>query len=132
VKWTARLRLIQIACIVALLECFRFSRSVRHEWNGKLTLVHWLLIVGAVWSGISGFTLQRRIVNGPKRRSTSTPITRWRAGHIARLSTATAVGLYGFCLGVFAGPPLVVNALFALGVLLLLVWTPGTVPDQAA
>jgi hypothetical protein len=39
------------------------------------------------------------------------------------------VGLWALLLSVFAGPPLAVNALFALGLLLLLVWTPGDVPD---
>jgi len=133
-----RLRQVQIACILLLLECVRLSRSmghdsIRHEWNGTLTWVHWLLIVAAVWSAIVGFTTQRRIAKRRGRTSsTSTPFTRWRAGHIARLWTATAVGLYGFCLGVFAGPPLLVNAFFALALLLLLVWTPGRAPDQGA
>lgn len=130
-NWKARLRLGQVACILLLLECIRLSRSVRHEWKGSITLVHWLLIVGGVWSGILGFTIQRRIVNKVKQpSSTSTPFTRWRAGHISRLWTATAVGLYGFCLSMFAGPLLAVNSLFALGVLLLLLWMPGRVPDQ--
>jgi hypothetical protein len=132
VSWTMRLRLGQIVCVLVLLECIRLSRSLRHEWNGTITPVHWLLIVGGVWSGILGFTVQRRIVNKVKKSSsTSTPFTRWRAGHIARLWTATAVGLYGFCLSIFAGPPLAVNALFGLGLLLLLVWMPGQVPGQA-
>ena len=129
-NWTIRLRLVQIACVLLLLECVRLSRSVRHEWNGTATIVHWLLIVGGVGSGILGFTLQRRIVNKPEKlSSTSTPFTRWRAGHIARLWTATAVGLYGFCLSMLAGPPLAVNVLFGLALLLLLLWMPGAVPD---
>jgi hypothetical protein len=32
----------------------------------------------------------------------------------------------------FAGPPMIVNTLFALSLILPLVWTPGTVPDQTA
>lgn len=132
-NWALRLRLAQVACILALLECYRLGRLGRHEWQGTLTWVHWLFVVGAVWSGVLGFTVQRRIGDGPRRpSSTSTPFTRWRAGHITRLWTATAVGLYGFCLRMFAGPPWLVNVLFGGGLLLLVVWTPGTVPDQAA
>jgi len=128
-----RLRVIQITGILLLLECIRLSRSMRHEWDGTITLAHWFFIVGAGWSGIAGFTLQRRIVNRRGRASSrSTPFTRWRVGHIVRLVMAYSVGLYGFCLSTFAGPPMLVNALFALGLLLLLVWMPGVVPDQTA
>ena len=130
--WTVRLRLMQVACVLLLLECIRLSRSMPHEWNGTLTVVHWFFIIGAVWTGILGFTVQRKIVKGTRKSSTSTPFTRWRAGHFARLWTATAVGLYGFCLSRFSGPPLVVNVLFALALLLLLVWMPDAFPDQAA
>ena len=133
VNWTVRLRILQIACVFLLLECFRLGRLGRYEWQGTLTFAHWLLIVGGILSGISGFTIQRKILNGARRASkTSTPFTRWRAGHIARLWTATAVGLYGFCLQVFDGPPWLVNVLLAAGLLLLLVWTPGTAPIQTA
>jgi len=132
VNWAVRLRLVQLAGILLLLECIRLSRSLGHEWKGTLTFTHGFLIVAGVWSGILGFTVQRRIVNRPRRSSsTSTPFTRWRAGHLARLVMAYAVGLYGFCLSIFAAPPLAVNALFGLGLLLLLVWMPGQVPDQA-
>jgi hypothetical protein len=93
-------------------------------------------MVAGVWTAISGITIQRRIVNRPasSRRpsSKSTPFTRWRAGHIVRLWTAMTVGPWALLLSVFAGPPLAVNALFALGLLLLLVWTPGGVPDPAS
>jgi len=131
VNWTLRLRLVQIAGILLLLECIRLSRSIRHEWNGSISLAHWFFIVGAVWSCILGFTVQRRIVNRRGRASSrSTPFTRWRAGHIMRLMMAYSVGLYGFCLSMFAGPPILVNALFGLGLLLLLVWMPGAVPGQ--
>jgi len=133
VNWTTRLRLAQLACILILFECVRLGRSMRREWNGTFTVADWFFIVAAVWSGVSSFTIQRRIVSRPKKYySTSTPFTRWRAGNIARLWLATAVGLYGFCLKVVAGPPLVTNALFALGLLLLLVWSPGPEPDQTA
>jgi hypothetical protein len=129
-----RLRVVRVACIVLVLACVGVSRLGHHVWLGTVTTAHWFVIVAAIWSAISGFTLQRRILNRPARprkpSSTSTPFTRWRAGHIARLWTATAVGMWALLLGEFAGPPWLVNIFFAVGLLLLLVWTPGAVPAQ--
>jgi hypothetical protein len=132
----ARLRILQFACFLCVLACIWVSRLGRHEWQGTLTIRHWVVIVGAIWAAISGFTLQRRIVNRqarPRRpASTSTPFTRWRAGHIVRLWTATVVALWALLLHEFAGPPWLENAFFALALLLLLVWTPGAVPSQGS
>src|SRR5580658_380846 len=131
-----RLRIFQFACVVCVLACLWVSRLVRHEWQGTLTTRHWVVIAGAIWTAISGFTLQRRIANRQvrprKQASTSTPFTRWRAGHIARLWMAATIGFWALLLSEFAGPPWLANAFFALALLLLLVWTPGAVPDQEA
>ena len=93
---------------------------------------HWMLMVGAAWSAISGFTFQRRIVRRrPSRSGKSTPFTRWRAGHIIRLWTATSLSLWAVVLSDWGGPHLVVNALFAMGLVLLLFWSPGAVPNES-
>jgi hypothetical protein len=42
------------------------------------------------------------------------------------------VAMGALLLSEFAGPPMIVNTFFALSLILLLVWTPGTVPDQTA
>jgi hypothetical protein len=126
------LRLVQIACILIVLACVGASRLGRHEWQGTLTAAHWLIIVGAIWSAIVGFTLQRRIVGRPiqprRLSARSTAFTRWRAGHLARLWTAMTVGLFALCLSEFAGPPWLINVFFAVGLLLLLSWAPGSPP----
>jgi hypothetical protein len=80
-----------------------------------------------------GFTLQRRLVGQPansRRPSKSTPFTRGRAGHIFRLWTAMTVGLGALLLSEFSGPPMMVNVLFVLSLVLPLVWTPEPIPDQ--
>jgi hypothetical protein len=132
----ARLRIVQIGCILVVFACVWVSRLGDHEWQGSLAVRHWIVIAAAIWTAISGFTLQRRIVNRPSRpakpASRSTTFTRWRAGHIARLLTATSVGYWALLLSEFAGPPWLVNAFFALSLSLLVVWRPGAVPDQAA
>lgn len=132
---TARLRLVQIGCVLMVLASIWVSRLGHHEWQGSLALCHWIVMVAALWAAISGFSLQRRIVNrspsSRKASSISTAFTRWRAGHILRLWTAMTVGLSALLLSEFAGPPMMVNAFFGLSLLVLLVWTPGAVPDQA-
>jgi hypothetical protein len=128
-----RLRIIQVGCILMVLGCIWVSRSGHHEWQGSLEPRHWLVMVAAIWGAISGFTLQRRLVGQPvnsRRPSRSTPFTRWRAGHIVRIWTAMTVGLGALLLSEFSGPPMMVNVLFALSLLLLLIWTPGPIPDQ--
>lgn len=132
---TARLRSLQFACVLLILACIWVSRLGHHEWQGSLTLRHWIVIAAAIWTAISGFTVQRRIVNklaNPRRTSRSTSFTRWRAGHIVRLWTALSVGLCALALSEFSGPTTLVKAFIVLSLLLLLAWTPGTVPDQTA
>ncbi len=129
-----RLRFLQIACIVMLLVCVGASRLGRHEWRGKLTPAHYVMIVGAIWSAVSGFVLAHRIANRPTESrgpsAASTPFTRWRAGNIWRIWSATMVGAWALLLSEFAGPPWLVNVFFAVGLLLLLVWSPGAEPAQ--
>src|SRR5580698_9121344 len=118
-----RLRFLQIACILMLLLCFVASCLGRREWRGKLTPVHYGVIVGAIWSAVSGFTLSRRIANKPTESGMtspdSTPFNRWRAGHIWRIWSATMVGGWALCLSELAGPPWLVNVFFALGLMVL-------------
>lgn len=128
----ARLRLVQIGCIAMVLACMSLTYMRRNPVEVPLTTRHWVVIVAAIWSAVSGFTLQRRFVHRrPLRSAKSTPFTRWRAGNIARLWTAMNVGLAAVLLSDWGGQHLVVNALFAIGLVLLLFWSPGIVPDQA-
>lgn len=132
---TAPLRIVQVSCVLLVLACLWLSRLGHREWQRSLAPRHWIVIAAAIWTTISGFTLQRRIVNrpaNPRRPSKSTPFTRWRAGHIFRLWTAMSVGLWALLLGEYAGPPMIVNALFVLSLLLLLLRMPGPRPDKAS
>lgn len=94
---------------------------------------HWLVTLAAIWSAVSGFTLQRRIVNRPARvrgSGKSTPFTRWRAGHVVRLWSAASVGLWALLLSDFAGPRWLVSVFFVFSLLLLLLWWPGPAPHE--
>jgi hypothetical protein len=81
-----------------------------------LTARHRIVMVAAIWSAIWEFTMQHRIVRARRSRRSrqSTPFTRWRAGHIARLCSATSLGLSAVVLGDWGGPHLIVNALLRL------------------
>lgn len=124
-----QLRLLQIGCIVVVLASFRLALRVQGTTHGS-PIVRWIFVVLALVCIVQGFTLQQRIVR-PRNSSRvrSTPFTRWRAGNIARLMFATAVGLYGLVLSQYGGPPWLVNSLFAIGLFLLLVWKPGISPN---
>jgi hypothetical protein len=127
---TRQLRIVQIACILLALSCVVLT--VRKPTNhGEATPVHWLITVAAIYCAVSGFTVQRKIVTGPARtqlKRGSTPLSRWRAGHLIRLATAAAVSLWGAVLSIYGGPSWLVYSLLALGLLLLVVWSPGTNP----
>ena len=127
-----QLRFVQIACVLVVVMSIRISLMVQGTTHGS-SLIQWTVIVLAFSCALQGFTLQRRIINGPslsRRQSRLTPLARWRAGNIVRLTSATAVGLWALVLSENGGHVLLVNALFAIGVLLLLIWRPGTSPDS--
>ena len=130
-----QLRLVQCGLIVFIGVCFFVKRIGSLETHDALSPVQWLIIVGAIWSAISGFTVQRRINRIGSRSQTqsrrSTPVSRWRTGHLVRLSTAMAVSLWGLLLHYTGGPEWLVNGFLGLAMLLLLLWRPGATPAPA-
>jgi hypothetical protein len=126
-----QLRIVQMGCVLCLLASIRLGLKVQGTTHGSRG-VQWVLIGLALLCTVHGFTFQRRIVapNLSRTRSRrSTPFTRLIAGNIARLAFATSVGLYGLCLSEFGGVAWQVDSLFALGIILLLIWKPGTSPN---
>lgn len=130
-----QLRFIQIGLIAFMLLCFFVERMGSVETRDAMSLLQWLVVVAALWSAISGFTVQRRInrvrSHTPTSSRTSTPLGRWRAGHLVRLWSATAVGLWGLLLHYLGGPNRLVYFFLVLAMLLLLIWRPGPTPVQA-
>jgi hypothetical protein len=126
-----QLRMVQVGCILVLLASIRLGLKVQGTTHGSKA-VQWVFIVLALLCALQGFTLQRRIVSPRPTRKLpprSTPFTRWKAGNVARLAFATSVGLYGLCLSEFGGVAWQVDVLFGLGMVLLLLWKPGTSPN---
>ena len=132
-----QLRIIQVLCIVFVASCILLTHSLVHGTKHISFTLQIVAILFALWTAYSGFWLQRllaRVGSNPERlpatNKKSTPFTRWRAGHLMRLATATSVGLWGFVLYFLGGSSWLVDALLALGLLLLLLWSPGSSPDS--
>lgn len=135
-----QLRLLQGGCLLFLVVwilLLHFGALGSLEPAGReLKLTQFLMLVGAIWSAVVGFTSQRklsRIATKPRRSGTkSTQFTRWKAGHVMRLASATSVGTYGIALYYFHSPLWVVDTVLAVGLILLLAWRPGTSPSASA
>jgi hypothetical protein len=132
-KAERQLRFVQLACILFLVICIvlvYFGVLRNREPSPTISLMQGIVVLLALWSAISGFTLQRRLLSVRAQRAStkSTPFTRWRAGHIFRLWSAMAVGVWGLVLNGIRGPLWIVGVLLAVGLILLLIWRPGAIP----
>lgn len=130
-KVRRQLRLMQIGCLSVLVACAALAHWQARE-NGSSSRIGTLpmvMIFLALWSATSGFTLQRKFQRRPQAScSKSTLFRRWRAGHIVRLWTATASGIWALLLFEFHGPLWISDVLFGLAILLLLIWKPDAAP----
>jgi multisubunit Na+/H+ antiporter MnhB subunit len=133
-----QLRLFQGGCILFLVVCIflmYFGVLGSLEPDGRrMNFIQFLVIVGAIWSAVVGFTFHRRMTRSTTRlqrpTAKSTPFTRWRAGHVMRLGSATSVGMWGLVLYYYRAPMWVVDAVLAVGLILLVMWRPGDSPDS--
>ena len=127
-----QLRLVQATCLLVLGACIVLAYWRAHENRGTSSSVGFgqgIIILLALWSAASGFTTQRKLQRRTQASSSkSTPFTRWRAGHIFRLWSATAVGIWALLLYDFHGPMWIADVLFGVAILLLLIWKPDIAP----
>jgi hypothetical protein len=122
-----QLRLVQSGVILFLVACFFVMRIGTVETHA-ISALQWLIIVAAIWCAISGFTVQRKVNHPRKPSRRSTPASRWKAGHLYRLLSATSVGLYGVLLHYTGAPEWLVNVFLCIAIVLLLIWKPGSAP----
>src|SRR5450432_2525974 len=127
------LRFLQLACILLLALCILlvyFGVLRTGEPRPTISLTQGGVILLALWSGVSGFTVQRRLLSVRTQRAStkSTPFTRWRAGHVFRLWSAVTVAVWGLVLNAIHGPLWIVGLLLAVSLTLLLIWRPGVNP----
>jgi len=131
-KSQRQLRFVQVACILVVVACIVIVYIRVHDNAPSPTTLgigQVVIILLAGWSAVSGFTMQRRLRRHKTSSQKSTPFTRWRAGHVMRLWSATAVGMWALVLYNFHGPLWIADLLFGLGILLLLIWRPDTAPE---
>jgi hypothetical protein len=131
-KTQRQLRLVQSACLLVVVACIVLAYWKAHEigaTSGSVGTGPAIIILLALWSASSGFIWQRRLQRrGQAISSKPTPFTRWRAGHIFRLWSATSVGIWAVLLYDFHGPLWIANVLFGVAILLLLIWRPNAAP----
>ena len=127
-----QLRYFQITCLVFVaLSIWVLGRFPVHFTGRAISFSQWIVVLCATYCVLIGFWIQRRVLRANrsgKRRSTL--LGRWRAGHVLRLASAVSVCLWAFVLRIIGGPTWLVNTIFAVGVILLLVWRPGTRPVE--
>jgi uncharacterized membrane protein len=124
-------RIAQVFCVLVVLACLQVALKV-DKTSPEITPIQWILVAMGVWAIFSGFLLERQIVNYPKRvrrpSARSTPFSRWRAGNLIRIASATSVALWGLILRENGGPTSIAYIFFAIAILLLLAWKPSVCP----
>ena len=126
-----KFRFLQLFCILVVVTCIRISIKVQGTTGGSL-FIQWAVFMLALSCVVQGFMLQRRIINldpSIRRPVRSTPFTRWRAANLTSLMVPTAVGCWALILSESGGRAWQVISLFALSLLLLIIWTPSRSPN---
>jgi len=124
------LRMVQVACILLALACgwlIHVTKGRSHD----ATPMHWFFVLAAIYCAVSGFTVQHKLIKRPApvgKANAATLWSRWGAGNLMRLLMATSVSLWGAVLSAYRGPTWMAFTFFALGLVLLLIWTPGRTP----
>lgn len=131
-----KLRAVQIFCLVlAVAACWLTAHTGEPKNNAEFGPIQWALVLAATYCAVSGFTFQR-FLNKERPRSRpsgtgSAPYRRWGIGHMIRLASACSVAMWGAVTPILKGPLWMAYVLCGLGILLLLVWTPGTPPQNS-
>jgi len=82
-----------------------------------------------------GFWLAKWLISNVNRGGASKPQSavamRWRSAQVAGLSCISACNLFAFVLHMFNGRQPFIVLLFAVGMLSLIIWNPGTPPTES-
>ena len=129
-----QLRMVQIFCLgLAVSACWLAAHTGEPKKNAEFGPIQWSVVFAATYGAVSGFTFQRFLNRERPRSRPSGPGSasyRWSSGHLMRLATACSVALWGAVTPILKGPLWMAYAFCALGIFLLLVWSPGTVPSE--
>jgi hypothetical protein len=129
-----QLRMVQIFCLgLAVSACWLAAHTGEPKKNAEFGPIQWAVVLAATYGAVSGFTFQRFPNKERPRSRPSGPGSasyRWSIGHLMRLATACSVALWGAVTPILKGPLWMAYAFCALGIFLLLIWSPGTVPSE--
>lgn len=127
------LRIVQVVFVAYILLLFWMLRLLpAGPGPHSMTPVAWSIVCIALLSAVLGFVLQSWVLRAPaspQAVSKSSPIRRWFAGHVIRMAFSLAVSLYGLILHSTGAPNSAAASLMGLGLILILFWSPGDVPD---
>jgi|SRR5277367_3201254 len=125
-----KMRLIQSAYIVAIPLFGWVAESVHGRGSNDWTLWHWLMTGLALYAVLGGFFLRRKLMRRSEEalaKDASNPkaLKQWQAGQLIGFACAEAIVLYGVVVRMVIGGALWQASLFyAVGLLLMLLWTP--------
>jgi hypothetical protein len=127
-------RVMQFAFIVSVLLFIFICHIIPAPARSVNTSSQYFIVMCAIASAMLGFIVQRLMLRAPNQTTLSTqkstPLNRWFTGHIIRFATAESVALFGLVLHLVGSSSTLVYLLFAGGLVLLLIWQPGTIPEQ--
>jgi|ERR1039458_2647462 hypothetical protein len=132
-----KLRLIQLGLIAALIIFACVAEIGRGHGNGDWISRHWLVAGLALWAASAGFRFRHRLLHRSgdalaKVASNPKALKQWEAGHVFSLVLAEGVALWRLVVRMVLGGALWQASLFyAVGLFLLLLWTPR-MPDSIA
>jgi hypothetical protein len=128
------LRIVQIFCLgLAVSACWLAAHTGEPKKNAEFGPIQWSVVFAATYGAVSGFTFQRFLNRERPRSRPSGPGSasyRWSLGHLMRLATACSVALWGAVTPILKGPLWIAYGFCGVGIVLLLVWTPGTPPPE--
>lgn len=125
-----KLRLIQSVYIVTIPLFGWIAESTRGRGSSDWTLWHWVLTGLALWAALGGFRIRPRLIRRAEEalaKDASNPkaLRQWQAGQILGMAFAEAIVLYGVVVRMVLDGALWQASLFyAVGLLLMLLWTP--------
>jgi hypothetical protein len=127
-------QLLKVFCILGVVASARVMLKIIKPSSG-ITIIQCFVIAMGIWAIASGFLLERRILSRPDkpghRFGRSTPLSRWRAVNLARVMSATSVALWGLILLENGGATWLSYLYLGVGGLMVLIWRPSSIPQQA-
>ena len=126
----SKLRLLQIAMIVAIPMFGQVAEMARHTGNNSRTLWHWVVASVALYIAFAGSRFRRRMLTRAatslaKDASDPKAIKQWEVANMVPMAFAENIALCGLLVRMLLGGAFWEASLFySVSLILLLYWTP--------